>query len=171
MVSSRGQICCGSWGLNAVVDELFLRRSSAEPDTWRRIAVTVRARFRLTENAGAANLPRPPQHHTHGALHRAVADAVQGFLAGLNNRKSAKQKRSRKCGGILRSHPSRHSEFHLRSFDQYEQGFGMIRSRHFGDACFQALVAIPQAFIASVAGVAVAFALWSWGRLGSTLNS
>ena len=45
----------------------------------------------------------------------------------------------------------------------------MIRSRHFGDACFQALVAIPQAFIASVAGVAVAFALWFWGRLGSTL--
>jgi hypothetical protein len=80
MVLSRGQICCGSWGLNAVVDELFLRHSSAEPDTWRRIAITVRARFRLTENAGAAGLPRPQQHHTHGAIHRAVADALQGFL-------------------------------------------------------------------------------------------
>ena len=37
----------------------------------------------------------------------------------------------------------------------------MIRSRRLGDACFQALVAISQAFIAVVAGVAVAFALWS----------
>jgi hypothetical protein len=81
MALSRGQICCGSWGLHAVVDKLFLRHSSAEPDTWRRIAITVRARFRLTENAGAASLPRPPQHHTHGALHRAAADTLQGFLA------------------------------------------------------------------------------------------
>ena len=37
----------------------------------------------------------------------------------------------------------------------------MIRSRRLGDACFQALVAISQAFIAAVAGAAVAFALWS----------
>jgi hypothetical protein len=81
VVLSCGQICCGSWGLNAVVDELFLRHSSAEPDTWRRIAITVRARFRLTENAGAASLPGPPQHRTHGALHRAAADTLQGFLA------------------------------------------------------------------------------------------
>ena len=57
--------------------------------------------------------------------------------------------------------PSRHTEFHLWSLDQYEQGFGIIRSRRLGDACFQALVAISKAFICVVAGVAVAFALWS----------
>ena len=33
--------------------------------------------------ARAASLPRPSQHPAHGALHRAVADAVQGFLARL----------------------------------------------------------------------------------------
>ena len=37
----------------------------------------------------------------------------------------------------------------------------MIRSRRLGDACFQALVAISQAFISVVAGLAVAFAFWS----------
>ena len=45
------------------------------------------ARLRLrsgqqgARHAGAASLPRPPQHPAHGALHRTVADAVQGFLA------------------------------------------------------------------------------------------
>ena len=37
----------------------------------------------------------------------------------------------------------------------------MIASQRLFDTCFQALVAISQAFIAVVAGVAVAFALWS----------
>ena len=32
----------------------------------------------------AAGLPRAQEHSAHGALHRAVADAVQGFLARLN---------------------------------------------------------------------------------------
>ena len=34
-----------------------------------------------TRHAGAAGLPRPQEHSAHGALHRAVADTVQGFLA------------------------------------------------------------------------------------------
>jgi hypothetical protein len=48
---------------------------------------------RMVERAGAeaklgfkarpASLPGTPQHPTHGALHRAIADAVQGFLARL----------------------------------------------------------------------------------------
>jgi hypothetical protein len=37
----------------------------------------------------------------------------------------------------------------------------MIKSRRLYDACFHAAVAGSQAFIASVARVAVAFALWS----------
>ena len=37
----------------------------------------------------------------------------------------------------------------------------MINSRRLYDACFHAAVAASQAFIAVVAGVAVAFALWS----------
>ena len=37
----------------------------------------------------------------------------------------------------------------------------MILSQRFFDNLFQALVAISRAFIAVVAGVAVAFALWS----------
>ena len=37
----------------------------------------------------------------------------------------------------------------------------MIASHGLFDTCFQALVAISQTFIAVVAGVAVAFALWS----------
>jgi hypothetical protein len=37
----------------------------------------------------------------------------------------------------------------------------MIRFQRLGDACFEGLVAISQAFVAVVAGVAVAFALWS----------
>ena len=49
------------------------------------------ARLRLragqqgARHARAASLPRPPQHSAHGALHRAVADAVQGFLARLRS--------------------------------------------------------------------------------------
>jgi hypothetical protein len=38
----------------------------------------------------------------------------------------------------------------------------MIPSQRLSDKCFEALVVISQAFIAVVAGVAVAFALWSW---------
>jgi hypothetical protein len=37
----------------------------------------------------------------------------------------------------------------------------MINSRLLYDACFRTAVAASQAFIAVVAGVAVAFALWS----------
>ena len=37
----------------------------------------------------------------------------------------------------------------------------MTNSRRIYDACFHAAVAASQAFIAVVAGVAVAFALWS----------
>jgi hypothetical protein len=37
----------------------------------------------------------------------------------------------------------------------------MINSRRLMDACFHAAVATSQAFIAVVAGVAMAFALWS----------
>ena len=37
----------------------------------------------------------------------------------------------------------------------------MIDARRLYDACFHAAVAVSQAFIAVVAGVAVAFALWS----------
>jgi hypothetical protein len=40
----------------------------------------------------------------------------------------------------------------------------MIDSRRLYDACFNAAVAVSQAFIAVVAGVAVAFALWSLAR-------
>jgi hypothetical protein len=40
----------------------------------------------------------------------------------------------------------------------------MIDARRLCDACFHAAVAVSQAFIAVVAGVAVAFALWSWAR-------
>ena len=39
---------------------------------------------------GATGLPWPPEHSAHGALYRAVADAVQGFLA-LTSFKAAKQ--------------------------------------------------------------------------------
>ena len=45
------------------------------------------ARLRLragqqgARHAGAAGLSRASQHPAHGALHRAVADAIQGFLA------------------------------------------------------------------------------------------
>ena len=38
---------------------------------------------------------------------------------------------------------------------------GMMDCRRLFNACFHAAVAISQAFIAVVAGVAVAFALWS----------
>jgi len=38
----------------------------------------------------------------------------------------------------------------------------MTNSRRLYDACFHAAVVASQAFIAVVAGVAVAFALWSW---------
>jgi hypothetical protein len=37
----------------------------------------------------------------------------------------------------------------------------MINSQRLMDACFHAAVATSQAFIAVVAGVAMAFALWS----------
>jgi hypothetical protein len=37
----------------------------------------------------------------------------------------------------------------------------MINSQHLMSACFHFAVAVSQAFIAVVAGVAVAFALWS----------
>jgi hypothetical protein len=37
----------------------------------------------------------------------------------------------------------------------------MINSQRLVDACFHRAVAVSQAFIAVVAGVAVAFALWS----------
>jgi hypothetical protein len=37
----------------------------------------------------------------------------------------------------------------------------MINSQHQMSACFHFAVAVSQAFIAVVAGVAVAFALWS----------
>jgi hypothetical protein len=37
----------------------------------------------------------------------------------------------------------------------------MIDALRFYDACFNVAVAVSQAFIAVVAGVAVAFALWS----------
>ena len=37
----------------------------------------------------------------------------------------------------------------------------MISSQRLSDKCFEALVVISQVFIAVVAGVAVAFALWS----------
>jgi hypothetical protein len=40
----------------------------------------------------------------------------------------------------------------------------MIDSGRLYDACFNAAVAVSQAFIAVVAGVAVAFALWSLAR-------
>src|SRR5262249_39751381 len=36
-----------------------------------------------TRYEGTAGLPRPPQYTTHGALHRVVADPVQGLLAEL----------------------------------------------------------------------------------------
>ena len=49
------------------------------------------ARLRLragqqgARHAGAAGVPRPPQHSAHGAVHRAIANAVQGLLARMNN--------------------------------------------------------------------------------------
>ena len=44
----------------------------------------LRAREQGARHAGAASLSWPPQHPAHGALHRTVADAVQGFLAGVS---------------------------------------------------------------------------------------
>ena len=46
------------------------------------------ARQQGSRYARAASLPWPPQHPAHGSLHRAVADAVQGFLAKLNDQTS-----------------------------------------------------------------------------------
>jgi len=45
--------------------------------------------------------------------------------------------------------------------ERAEVGSPMINSQHQMSACFHSAVAVSQAFIAVVAGVAVAFALWS----------
>jgi hypothetical protein len=37
--------------------------------------------FSRSAHPGAAGIPWPQEHPAHGALHRAVADAVQGLLA------------------------------------------------------------------------------------------
>jgi hypothetical protein len=39
---------------------------------------------RRSRYTGVSGLAAPPQHHAYGALHRAVADEVQGFLAQLS---------------------------------------------------------------------------------------
>ena len=48
-----------------------------------------------------------------------------------------------------------------RGRDLVNQKDKMITPRRLYDACFHAAVAVSQAFIAVVAGVAMAFTLWS----------
>jgi hypothetical protein len=39
-----------------------------------------------------ASLPRPPQHSAYRPVHRAIPDAVQGFLAGLRTRAESRMR-------------------------------------------------------------------------------
>jgi len=57
--------------------EAFLQ----SPSTHATARLRLRARQQGTRHAGAASLPWAPEHPAHGALHRAVAGKIQGFLA------------------------------------------------------------------------------------------